>query len=78
MYRDGVGDGQMNVVQDFEVRQMVEAFSTFGEDYNPKLTVVIVQKRINTRIFAQVPNSHHIENPGPGTVLDHTVTRRDM
>ena len=54
MYRDGVGDGQLAVVQDYEVRQIVESFTDFGADYHPKLTVVVVQKRINTRLFQQV------------------------
>jgi aubergine-like protein len=53
VYRDGVGDGQIPVVQDYEVRQIQNSFATFG-DYQPKLTVVIVQKRINTRIFQRV------------------------
>ncbi|KAK7111216.1 piwi-like protein 1 [Littorina saxatilis] len=77
VFRDGVGDGQMAIVQDFEVRQMEESFRDFGADYHPKLTVVIVQKRINTRIFQQGQGGS-LDNPPPGTVLDHTVTRRDM
>ena len=77
VYRDGVGDGQMAIVQDYEVRQMVESFKDFGADYHPKLTVVVVQKRINTRIFQQA-GGNNLDNPPPGTVLDHTVTRRDM
>ncbi|KAL8604204.1 hypothetical protein ACOMHN_014772 [Nucella lapillus] len=77
MYRDGVGDGQLAIVQDFEVRQMLDSFTDFGADYHPKLTVVIVQKRINTRIFQQTGGGH-LDNPPPGTVLDHTVTRRDL
>ena len=51
MYRDGVGDNQLDIVSDYEVRQMSEAFQLFGEDYDPKLSVVVVGKRINTRIF---------------------------
>lgn len=77
VYRDGVGDGQIAVVQDCEVRQIQDSFKDFGADYQPKLTVVIVQKRINTRIFQRC-DGLHLDNPAPGTVLDHTVTRRDM
>ena len=53
MYRDGVGDGQLNVVRNFEVDQLKECFAHFGDSYQPKLAVIIVQKRINTRIMAR-------------------------
>jgi len=33
-----------------------------------------VQKRINTRLFAI--NGGKLENPAPGCVVDHTITRR--
>ena len=42
-------------------------------DYNPRFAYVVVQKRISTRIM--VPRGPSFENPPPGTVLDHTVTR---
>ncbi|XP_073961880.1 piwi-like protein Ago3 isoform X1 [Choristoneura fumiferana] len=75
MFRDGVGDGQLKVVQDYEIPQMKICFSIVNETYKPTLTYVVVQKRINTRIFMRA--SSGFENPHPGTVLDHTVTRRD-
>lgn len=37
--------------------------------------MVVVQKRINTRLFHSARDA--INNPPPGTVVDHTVTRRD-
>jgi aubergine-like protein len=51
VFRDGVGDGQLNTVAGYEVKQLEECFTHFGEAYQPKMAVVIVQKRINTRIF---------------------------
>lgn len=54
VYRDGVGESMLETVTELEVRQLVTTFSTF-EQYRtqpPGLTVVIVQKRINTRLFA--------------------------
>ena len=59
VYRDGVGDGQLNTVAGYEVDQLKKCFSHFGEDYNPPLGVVIVQKRINTRIFLKVSTIYH-------------------
>ncbi|XP_049876482.1 piwi-like protein Ago3 [Pectinophora gossypiella] len=75
MYRDGVGDGQLKIIKEYEIPQMQICFSLLGETYKPTLTYVVVQKRINTRIFMKVGGGY--ENPHPGTVLDHGVTRRD-
>lgn len=75
VFRDGVGDGQLNTVAGYELDQLKRCFSHFGEEYMPSLGVVIVQKRINTRIFLKTPRQ--MENPPPGTVVDHTITRRD-
>ena len=52
MFRDGVGDGQLNTVSSYEVPQLSECFALFGETYQPQMTVVVVQKRINTRIYS--------------------------
>lgn len=53
IYRDGVGDGQMSTVANYEVVQLIECFKHFGQDYSPHLAVIIVQKRIHTRILAR-------------------------
>lgn len=56
VYRDGVGDGQMQYVLDHEVPQMKSAFQAVVPPIDPKFTMVVVQKRINTRFFrATVP-----------------------
>jgi aubergine-like protein len=52
IYRDGVGDGQLQVSADYEVPQFVDCFQHIAPDYRPKLTMVICQKRVNTRIFS--------------------------
>ncbi|BFZ03166.1 hypothetical protein BsWGS_06204 [Bradybaena similaris] len=75
IYRDGVGDGQLNVLADHEVKQLHRSFACFGE-YTPQCTTVCVQKRINTRIYKREKDGEMV-NPPPGTVVDHTVTRRD-
>jgi len=51
IYRDGVDNGQLKVSADYEVPQLESCFYLIDPDYHPKLTVVICQKRINTRIF---------------------------
>lgn len=45
-------------------------------DYNPTFTYVVVQKRISTRAPREQDGRQlEYDNPPPGTVLDHTVTR---
>lgn len=74
VFRDGVGDGDLGYI-DHEVQQLQQCFGNFGGEYSPKLSVVIVQKRINARIFLK--NQRNFDNPPPGTIVDHTITRRD-
>lgn len=54
VFRDGVGDGQLFMCSEYELPQMHKAFSAMGADYRPSLTFIVVQKRINTRIFAVI------------------------
>ncbi|NP_001098067.2 piwi-like protein Ago3 isoform X1 [Bombyx mori] len=75
IYRDGVGDGQLKLLQQYEIPQMKICFTILGSNYQPTLTYVVVQKRINTRIFLKSRDGY--DNPNPGTVVDHCITRRD-
>ncbi|KAK0087279.1 hypothetical protein PV325_001377 [Microctonus aethiopoides] len=75
VYRDGVGDGQLSSVAQYEVEQLKSAFPLVDPTYAPKLCVIVVQKRINTRIMAMRGN--RLDNPPPGTVVDSCVTRRN-
>ncbi|XP_034834456.1 piwi-like protein Ago3 [Maniola hyperantus] len=75
IYRDGVGDGQLPTIKKYEIPQMKISIKDFEAEYNPTITYVVVQKRINTRIFLR--QGAEFANPNPGTVLDHTITRRD-
>lgn len=52
--RDGVGDGQLKMCQEYEIPQMENACITIDADYKPKFTYIVVQKRINTRIFVVI------------------------
>ena len=51
VYRDGVGDGQLRYLKEFEIPQMNEGCKQVAKDYEPKLTYIVVQKRINTKFF---------------------------
>ncbi|KAM8759484.1 piwi-like protein 1 [Acanthopagrus schlegelii] len=73
VYRDGVGDGQLHSVVNYEVMQIMDSIKSMGHDYMPKLSVVVVKKRISSRFFARIEGN--TTNPPPGTVIDSDVTR---
>lgn len=80
IYRDGVGDGQIPVVKNYEVNQITQSVADFVKTMNkpvPKVTLVLVQKRINTKIYRQTGPAQ-FENPPHGTVLDKIVTRPQL
>ncbi|XP_063807044.1 piwi-like protein 1 isoform X1 [Pseudophryne corroboree] len=73
IYRDGVGDGQLKTVVNYEIQQFIDCITSAGKDYSPKLTVIVVKKRINARFFGYFGG--RLQNPPPGTVVDIEVTR---
>jgi len=73
IFRDGISDGQLDTIKGHEVVQLKETTMSLCKRA-VKFSYVVVQKRINERIFAL--NNNHPENPGPGTIVDHTITRR--
>jgi len=75
VFRDGVGAGQLPMVVKHEVDQMKEVFAAFGGAYQPKLAVVVVQKRISTRIM--IPQGNQVSNPMPGTIVSQGCTNKD-
>uniref|UniRef100_A0A8C5ER67 Piwi-like protein 2 n=1 Tax=Gouania willdenowi TaxID=441366 RepID=A0A8C5ER67_GOUWI len=72
VYRDGVAESQLKMVEQYEIPQLIKSFEAF-EDYKPKLTFLVVQKRINTTLYSSTGNT--FIPPPPGTVLDHTLTQ---
>ncbi|KAL1122035.1 hypothetical protein AAG570_003441 [Ranatra chinensis] len=76
MFRDGVGDGQLSVCQEYECPQFLSCCNLITQNYKPNFLMVVVQKRIKTRIFMQ-KGSEGEGNPMPGSIVDHSVTRRD-
>lgn len=76
-YRDGVGDGQIEQVHQIEMQEIKQQLKQLRTKYNNpdalKLTFVIVNKRINTRIFLRGGRGG-FENPKSGTIVDNTIT----
>jgi len=58
VYRDGVGDGMLQAVVDHEIPQISETFATFHQNYKPSLAIIIVKKRVHTRIFHRRGGGH--------------------
>lgn len=76
MYRDGVSDGQMATVKTYEITQFKESFLRISATgYKPKLTFVVVKKRIDMKFF-KLTGPSSMANPSPGSILDHTVVGR--
>uniref|UniRef100_A0A671U8K6 Piwi-like RNA-mediated gene silencing 1 n=1 Tax=Sparus aurata TaxID=8175 RepID=A0A671U8K6_SPAAU len=68
VYRDGVGDGQLHSVVNYEVTQIMDSINL-----SFIIIVVVVKKRISSRFFARIEGN--TTNPPPGTVIDSDVTR---
>ena len=71
IFRDGVGDAQRDQVISREISQFREAFS---EVYNkagmmPKITLVVVNKRITQRFFVK-DGRGNLMNPPNGCIID--------
>jgi len=68
VYRDGVGDGQLESVVKIEIPQIEAAFAQVNPSYKPPITFIVVKKKVHTRVFVGT------ENPQPGTVCPQQVT----
>ncbi|XP_050023605.1 piwi-like protein 1 [Dermacentor andersoni] len=73
-FRDGVSDGQIPQVREWEIDQIVSSLDVLFPGVEHKLAFVVVTKRISTRFFAHT-TSGGFNNPPPGTVVDTEVTR---
>ena len=77
-FRDGVSEGQYNLVLQHEVPPIHKAFETLYGDQKdwPKITIIIVGKRHHTRFYPTDSKSmdQRTGNPMPGTVVDRGVT----
>ena len=75
-YRDGVSDGQFQAVCLEEIAAMQKACTELQCDYQPKMTLIVVQKRHHTKFFPKT----YLDEVGrgsyvpPGTVVDRTIT----
>ena len=71
IYRDGVGDGQIETVKNHEIEGIKAVFRE--NEWQPQFAFIIVSKRINSRFF-QDSNGGKPINPPSGSVIDDVVT----
>ncbi|VVC30372.1 Ribonuclease H-like domain,Piwi domain,PAZ domain [Cinara cedri] len=76
IYRDGVSDGDLKHVEEIELEDLENSFKIYPGNYKPMITCIIVQKRINTRVFKYCESKY--SNPSSGTVIDSTITRKNF
>ncbi|CAA0259596.1 unnamed protein product [Arabidopsis thaliana] len=72
IFRDGVSDAQFDMVLNVELLDVKLTFEKNG--YNPKITVIVAQKRHQTRFFPATNNDGSDKGNVPsGTVVDTKV-----
>ncbi|KAF7986868.1 hypothetical protein HWV62_12604 [Athelia sp. TMB] len=77
VYRDGVSEGQYDLVFKHELPQMLEAFKKVSPRtvYRPKLSIIICGKRHHARFYPTTSTEADKNgNTKPGTVVDKGVT----
>jgi eukaryotic translation initiation factor 2C len=76
VYRDGVSEGQYDLVMKNEYPAILEACKRMGYQARPKISIVICGKRHHTRFFpTRAEDGDQNGNPKNGTVVDRGVIR---
>ncbi|KAF8042330.1 hypothetical protein BT93_A0830 [Corymbia citriodora subsp. variegata] len=72
LFRDGVSESQFDMVLNEELQDLKNTFSE--KDYRPTITIIVAQKRHQTRLFPERDvDGGPTGNVPPGTVVDTTV-----
>ncbi|KAI4296993.1 hypothetical protein L6164_036906 [Bauhinia variegata] len=69
IFRDGVSEGQFDMVLNEELQDLKKAFQSIG--FFPTITLIVAQKRHQTRLFLENRNS--VSNVFPGTIVDTKI-----
>eukprot|EP00069_Balaena_mysticetus_P002147 bmy_15507T0 len=73
VYRDGVGDGQLKTLIEYEIPQLLSSVSEASSNTSPKLSVIVVRKKCMPRFLTETGRT--LQNPPPGTIVDSGATR---
>lgn len=72
VFRDGVSEGQFDMVLNEELSDLKRAI--FDDQYQPRITLVVAQKRHQTRLFLEnFEDGSATGNVPPGTVVDTKI-----
>lgn len=76
-FRDGVLENTEKEIQTHEVKEIMDGFAEQMREaeYVPKLTIIVIDKRITQKFFA-IEGSRQLQNPPPGTLVDNTIVSR--
>ncbi|KAM6158564.1 piwi-like protein 4 [Rhynchocyon petersi] len=75
VYRDGVGDGQLKALIEYEVPQLISCVAESSSSASSRLSVIVVRRKCVPRFFKEM--NHTLQNPPVGTVIDSEATRPD-
>ncbi|KAJ5168119.1 uncharacterized protein N7482_003713 [Penicillium canariense] len=76
IYRDGVSEGQYNMVLTEELRLVKDAIQAIYKGPMPNVTILVGGKRHNARFYpTSAKEQDRTSNCNPGTVIDRGVTR---
>ncbi|PNF19900.1 hypothetical protein B7P43_G12298, partial [Cryptotermes secundus] len=74
-FRDGVSEGQFAQVLNSELNAIRRACSSLDQEFKPKVTFLVVQKRHHTRFFPRDEDADgRNRNVPAGTVVDREIT----
>jgi len=80
VFRDGVSEGQFDLVREKELPRILEAFKKLntasrGSPYRPALSIIVCGKRHHSR-FPATAADHMVKNGNtvPGTIVDKGIT----
>ena len=73
VYRDGVGQGQIESVREKELKSLIKGLEQEFNGKTPSLAYIIVTKRLSDRFFVETRNG--LENPSGGLIVDQTVVK---
>lgn len=74
IYRDGVGDAMRDQIKKAEIYTLNQLLKKEFKMAPPKITLVVVNKRINQRFFESFnQNQATVKNPPCGTIVDSNL-----
>ncbi|KAB1272421.1 Piwi-like protein 4 [Camelus dromedarius] len=73
VYRDGVGDGQLKTLMEYEVPQLLSSVTEASSNTSPRLSVIVVRKKCLSRFLME--SGRTVQNPPLGTIVDSEATR---